>query len=71
MAQVGNSEDRFGGEYMVQDRDHMGETSQVTDKANRGRAKQADQSQQQGRQQVNGNRYADDQQGDDWQRQSD
>jgi hypothetical protein len=71
MAQVGNSQDRFGGEYMIQDRDHMSETNQVTDNANRGSARQAEQSQKNGRRQVNGDRNAGNHQEDDWQRQSD
>ena len=51
MAQVSNSEDRFGGEYMIQDRDHMSEIDQATDKANRGGVRQSDQSQSDTRQQ--------------------
>ncbi len=50
MAQVGNSEDRFGGEYMIQDRDHMSEIGQGEQNAQRG-SRQADQSQNAGRQQ--------------------
>jgi len=33
MAQVGNNEDRFGGEFMIQDSDHMSGIRAVTDKA--------------------------------------
>ena len=50
MAQAGNSEDRFGGEYMIQDHDHMSEIGQSSDNANRG-VRQADQSQSDRRQQ--------------------
>ena len=51
MSQVGNNQDRFGGQYMVQDRNHMSEINQVTDKTNRGGVRQAEQSQSDGRQQ--------------------
>src|SRR5271155_5147510 len=63
MAQVRNSEDRFGGEYMVQDSNHMSGINQVTDKANRGNARQAEQSQAGGRQQGSGDHNASSQQG--------
>ena len=53
MAQVGN-EDRFGGEFMVQDRDHMGDVSPATGKAKTGNARQVDQSQADGGQQSGG-----------------
>jgi hypothetical protein len=36
MAEVRNNEGRFGGQYMIQDRDHMSEIGQSADKANRG-----------------------------------
>jgi hypothetical protein len=51
MAEDRNNEGRFGGPYMVQDRDHMSEISPVTDKANRGGVGQSEQSQAGGRQQ--------------------
>lgn len=51
MAEDRNSEARFGGQYMVQDRDHMSDISQVPDKATRGSVRQADQSQAGARQQ--------------------
>jgi len=51
MAEVRNNENRFGGEYMIQDRDHMSEISQTTDKANRGGVRQSEQSHAEGRQQ--------------------
>lgn len=63
MAQVGNNEDRFGGEYMIQDSDHMSEISQGKDKANRGDVRQAEQSQSGGRQQGSGDQSAGGQQG--------
>lgn len=51
MAQVGNNEDRFSGEYMIQDHDHMSEITLKNDKATRGGARQSEQSQDTGRQQ--------------------
>jgi hypothetical protein len=51
MAQVRNNESQFGGEYMIQDRDHMSEIDQAADDANRGRVRQSEQSQSGGRQQ--------------------
>jgi hypothetical protein len=50
MAEVRNNESRLGGEYMIQDRDHMSEINQATDNANRG-ARQSEQSQSDSRQQ--------------------
>ena len=44
MAQVGNTQDRVGGEYMVQDTNHMGQTSQSKHKATRNSARQTEQS---------------------------
>ena len=70
MSQVGNSQDRSGGQYMVQDSDHMGESSQGSEKANRGRARQSEQSQKHGRQIGSFGRMADRQQGDEWLRHS-
>ena len=51
MAQVGNSAERFGGEFMIQDSDHMSDIKPVTEKASRGNARQAEQSQAGARQQ--------------------
>jgi hypothetical protein len=51
MAEDRNDQSRFGGEYMIQDRDHMSEISQVADKANRGGVRQVEQAQTDGRQQ--------------------
>ena len=63
MAQVGNTEDRLGGEYMIQDRDHMSEIhsdSQGVQRATR----QADQSQSRNRQQGSGDQQTSDHQSD-------
>jgi hypothetical protein len=49
MSQVGNNEDRFGGEFMIQDHDHMADIGQGSGNAKRGR--QAEQGQSEGRQQ--------------------
>jgi hypothetical protein len=70
MSQAGNSENRFGGQYMIQDRDHMSEISQTTDEAKHGDVRQSEQSQQYGRQQGAGDRSASRQQGDGRSRQS-
>jgi hypothetical protein len=51
MAEVRNNESRFGGEYMIQDRDHMSEINQATNEADRGGARQSEQSQSDSRQQ--------------------
>ncbi len=51
MAQVGNSENRFSGEYMVQDSDHLSEIGQTTGKARRGNSGQAEQAHNVSRQQ--------------------
>ena len=64
MSQVGNNEDRFGGEYMIQDRDHMSEIGQDTDKATRGGVRQSEQSQTGGRQQGSGDNSASNRQGE-------
>jgi hypothetical protein len=40
MAQVGNNENRFGGEFMIQDRDHLSEIPNY-DQDNRGQAEQS------------------------------
>ncbi len=63
MAQVRNNQSRFGGQYMIQDRDHMSEIDQATDKANRGGVRQSEQSQSEGRQQGGDDQRADRQQG--------
>ena len=62
MAQVGN-EDRFGGEFMIQDRDHMSGINPATGKAKTGNARQVDQSQADGGQQSGGDRDTSRQQG--------
>lgn len=64
MAQVGNSEDRIGGEFMVQDCDHVSENRPVASKAGRNGARQSDQSQKNGRQQGGVDRSNGRQQGD-------
>ena len=58
MTQVGNNEDRFGGPYMIQDRDHMSEIDQPKEKANKGDVRQVEQSQTNGRQQGGGDNSA-------------
>ena len=50
MSQARN-EDRFGGEFMVQDSNHLSGTNPTTDTANQGKARQAQQSQSGNRQQ--------------------
>ncbi len=40
-----NKADRLGGEYMIQDRDHMSEMGQMGGQANSGNPPQAEQSQ--------------------------
>ena len=50
MAQVRN-EDRFGGEFMVQDTNHMSGNNPASDTANKGKSRQAQQSQPATRQQ--------------------
>jgi hypothetical protein len=64
MAQVRN-EDRFGGEYMVQDSNHMSGINPATDNANQGNARQAQQSQTGNRQQGSQDNNAASQQGSD------
>lgn len=51
MAEVSKNEGRFGGQYMIQDRDHMSDIGQSADKASRGGARQSEQSQSGSRQQ--------------------
>ena len=63
MSQVGNNENRFGGEFMVQDSDHMSGIDQSTERTNRSGGRQADQSQVGGRQQGNSDQSASGQQG--------
>ena len=65
MAEVRNDAGRFGGEYMVQDSDHMSESGQTADNANHGGVRQSEQSQSEGRQQGGGDQNASRQQGDD------
>ncbi len=55
MSQVGNND---GGEFMVQDRDHMGDVSQSTDNAKRRGVRQAEQAQTGARQQGAGDENA-------------
>ena len=62
MAEDRNDASRFGGQYMIQDRDHMSGISQETDKADRG-VRQSDQSQSGGRQQGGDDHGAASQQG--------
>jgi hypothetical protein len=68
MAQAGNNQDRFGGQYMIQDRDHMSEISEVTETAQRGQTRQPQQSQSGDRQQGDGSDNASGQQGGERQR---
>jgi hypothetical protein len=51
MAEVRNNQSQFGGEYMIQDRDHMSEIDQATDNAKHGGVRQSEQSQSSSRQQ--------------------
>jgi hypothetical protein len=62
MAQFGNN-DRFGGEFMVQDSDHMSGIDRQADKANRGNVRQTEQSHSAGRQQGSGDHGTAHQQG--------
>jgi hypothetical protein len=62
MAEVRN-DSRFGGQYMVQDRDHMSEINQAPDKAKRG-VRQSEQAQDGGGQQGGRDQSATGQQGD-------
>ena len=54
MAQVGNNENRFGGPYMIQDRDHASAVTQATEQPSDGEVRQSEQSQSEGRQQGGG-----------------
>jgi hypothetical protein len=51
MGQDRNQADRLGGEYMIQDRDHMSETGQMGDDAGDRGGQQSEQSQGGSRQQ--------------------
>lgn len=62
MAEVRN-ESRMGGEFMIQDLNHMGEITQTTDKATRGGVRQSDQAQSVGRQQGGDDQSVNSQQG--------
>lgn len=62
MAQV-NDQDRFGGPYMIQDRDHMSGIPETSEKANRGGARQSQQSQTEARQQGGDDQGANSQRG--------
>ena len=42
MAKVSNDVSRFGGEFMIQDRDHMSGVRQSTDSATRGSVSKSD-----------------------------
>ena len=64
MTEVRNNESRFGGQYMIQDRDHMSEIPQTSDKAGRSGVRQSEQSQSDARQQGSGDDSASRQQGD-------
>jgi len=59
---VDKNDSRFGGQYMIQDRDHMSDVSPTTENAPRG-VRQSDQSQSGSRQQ-GGDQSANTQQGD-------
>ena len=63
MADV-NSENRFGGEYMIQDCDHMSAIPQAPDKAKRGGTRQSEQSQTDDRQQGGDDQSANSRQGE-------
>ena len=58
MAEVRNDVSRFGGEYMIQDRDHMSDIAQTSDRAGRSGARQSEQSQSEARQQGSGDASA-------------
>jgi hypothetical protein len=60
MSQSGTNQDRFGGEYMIQDRDHM---SEIADNASRRGSRQVEQSHSSDRQQGDGNDNASKRQG--------
>jgi hypothetical protein len=66
MAQVGNTADRLGGEFMIQDRDHMSESSETST----GVARQSEQSQSGRHQQGSGDQHVSGQQGGEQRRKS-
>ncbi len=66
MAQAAKNDNRFGGEYMIQDRDHMSEIA--NDGAQDNAARQSDQSQSQSGQQGGVDQFTDGQQGNERQR---
>jgi len=63
MAEDRNDQSRFGGQYMVQDRDHMSDISEVSNKPGRTGVRQADQTQTGARQQGGDDQVAGPQQG--------
>ena len=58
MTDVKKDDGRFGGEYLVQDSDHMSEIVQPSDKASRGSVRQSEQSAPASRQQGSGDNSA-------------
>ena len=69
MAQTGNNQSRFGGQYLIQDLNHMSEI-ETTHDTKRGGARQAEQAQSHGRQQGGDDEHASTQQGGERQRKS-
>ena len=63
MAEDKSEAGRLGGEYMVQDRDHMSEAGQMGGQASHGRGRQFEQSQSGSRQQGGGQQGDSGQQG--------
>lgn len=70
MGQDRNQADRLGGEYMIQDRDHMSETGQMGDEASDRGAQQSDQSQGGGSRQQGDDQQSGRQQGGEQKRRS-
>jgi hypothetical protein len=75
MAQAGNNsvrnnEDRFSGEYMVQDHDHLSQAGQGSRTAPRSGGRQPEQSQSRGRQQGGSDDHVSGQQGGERHRKS-
>jgi hypothetical protein len=64
MAADRNNVSRLGGQYMVQDRDHVSEANELADTAKRGNIRQAEQSQSGGGQQGGGDHSASRKQGE-------
>jgi len=62
MAEDRKKSDRLGGEFMIQDRDHMSETGQMGGEAGQG-GRQSEQSHGEGRQQGGGQHQGSGQQG--------